>query len=84
MALSASHLQIYCDRQLVATHERLHGKGQSQLLLDHYLEILLRKPGRCRIDRAGPSPRRREFTPMHDAWWAAARKAHGDAAGTRG
>ncbi|MEO3825347.1 hypothetical protein [Actinomadura sp. B10D3] len=22
-------------------------------------------------------------TPVHDAWWAAARKAHGDAAGTR-
>ncbi|MFG1879639.1 hypothetical protein ACGFIV_32880 [Sphaerisporangium sp. NPDC049003] len=23
------------------------------------------------------------FTPVHDAWWAAACKAHGDAAGTR-
>ncbi len=23
------------------------------------------------------------FTPVHDAWWEAVRKAHGDAAGTR-
>lgn len=23
------------------------------------------------------------FTPVHDAWWAATRKTHGDAAGTR-
>jgi hypothetical protein len=24
-----------------------------------------------------------KFTPVHDAWWAAARKAHGDRDGTR-
>lgn len=84
VALSASHLQIYCDRQLVATHERLHGKGQSQLLLDHYLEILLRKPGALPGSTALEQARAAgKFTPMHDAWWAAARKAHGDAAGTR-
>lgn len=43
--LHASYLEVYCDRQLVATHERLPGKAQTRLELDHYLEILLRKPG---------------------------------------
>jgi hypothetical protein len=35
--------------------------------------------------RAHPWPVRRagRFTPVHDAWWAAACKAHGDTAGTR-
>jgi hypothetical protein len=52
--------------------------------LDHYLEALLRKPGALpgatALDQARQGGR---FTPIHDAWWAAARKAHGDAAGTR-
>src|SRR6266511_1919883 len=37
----------------------------------------------ARGNRAGAGPRRREVhPPVHDAWWAAARKAHGDVAGT--
>src|SRR5450755_2606276 len=38
-------------------------------------------PARCRGDRAGAGPRGREVHPRHGAWWAAVRKAHGDAAG---
>lgn len=82
--LHASHLEVYCDRQLVATHERLPGKAETRLELDHYLEILLRKPGALpgstALEQARAAGR---FTPVHDACWAAARKAHGDAAGTR-
>jgi hypothetical protein len=52
--------------------------------LDHYLEVLLRKPGALpgatALEQARAAGR---FTPVHDAWWAAACKAHGDAAGTR-
>ena len=52
--------------------------------LDHYLEALLRKPGALpgakALEQARASGR---FTPVHDAWWAAACKAHGDADGTR-
>jgi hypothetical protein len=59
-------------------------KAGSRLDLDHYLEALVRKPGALpgatALEQARAAGR---FTPVHDAWWAAARKAHGDAAGTR-
>ena len=37
-------------------------------------------PGATALEQARAAGR---FTPVHDAWWEAARKAHGDAAGTR-
>ena len=82
--LHASHLVIYDGRAQVARHERLPGKSGARLDLDHYLEALVRKPGALpgatALDQARAAGK---FTPVHDAWWAAARKAHGDAAGTR-
>ncbi|MEV4283694.1 IS21 family transposase [Actinoplanes xinjiangensis] len=82
--LHASHLVVYDGREQVAWHERLMAKGGSRLDLDHYLEGLIRKPGALpgatALEQARAAGR---FTPVHDAWWAAARKAHGDAAGTR-
>lgn len=82
--LSASELEIYDGRTLVARHTRLIAKGQDSLELDHYLEALLRKPGAlpgaCALEQARAAGR---FTPVHDAWWKAVRAAHGDAAGTR-
>ena len=57
------------------------GKGAKILDLDHYLEILHRKPGALpgatALARARAS---KAFTAEHDAFWAGARKAHGDAA----
>lgn len=82
--LRASELSVYDGQHLIAAHERLAGKSQSRLDLDHYLEALVRKPGALpgatalEQARAGGT-----FTPVHDAWWAAACKAHGDAEGTR-
>lgn len=59
-------------------------KGGTRVDLDHYLEVLLRKPGALpgatALEQARAAGR---FTPVHDAWWAAACKAHGDAEGTR-
>jgi transposase len=82
--LHASHLVVYDGRAEVARHERLPGKSGMRLDLDHYLEALVRKPGALpgatALDQARAAGK---FTPVHDAWWAAARKAHGDAAGTR-
>ena len=82
--LNASDLDVYEARTVVAHHERLLGKGETRLDLDHYLEALIRKPGALpgatALDQARAAGR---FTPLHDAWWAAARKAHGDAPGTR-
>lgn len=82
--LHASDLVVYEGKVESARHERLPGKGGSKLDLDHYLEALTRKPGALpgatALEQARTSGR---FTPTHDAWWAAACKQHGDAAGTR-
>jgi len=82
--LHASHLVVYDGRTEVAQHERLLAKGGTRLELDHYLEAMVRKPGALPGATALEQARSAgKFTPVHDAWWAAARKAHGDTAGTR-
>lgn len=82
--LHASELVIFDGREEVARHERLITKCSSRLLLDHYLEVLLRKPGAMPGATALEQARAAgKFTPVHDAWWAAACKAHGDRDGTR-
>jgi hypothetical protein len=83
--LRANRVDVYDKDVVVARHERLMGKGQSRHDLDHYLEGLLRKPGALAGATALEQARAADkFTPVHDAWWAAARKTHGDRDGTRG
>jgi hypothetical protein len=74
--LHASELVIFDGRAEIARHERLATRGGFRLDLDHYLEALLRKPGATALEQARAAGK---FTPVHDAWWAAVRKAHGDA-----
>lgn len=82
--LSASTVTVYERNTVVARHQRATGKGVKILDLDHYLEILLRKPGALPGATALAQARASgAFTATHDAFWAAARKALGDAAGTR-
>lgn len=82
--LNASELTIYDGRSPVAHHERLLGRGGSRLELDHYLEALIRKPGALPGATALEQARAAgTFTATHEAWWAAACKAHGDTDGTR-
>ena len=82
--LHASELVVYDGRAEVARHERLARAAGSRLDLDHYLEVLVRKPGALPGATALEQARAAgKFTPVHEAWWAAARRAHGDAAGTR-
>lgn len=68
----------------VARHERLIAKGVVRLDLDHYPEVLVRKPrafpGSTFLEQARSAGR---FTPVHDAWWDQARKIHGERDGTR-
>ncbi|MER5774856.1 hypothetical protein ABT144_11290 [Streptomyces sp. NPDC002039] len=84
VVLHASHLVVYNRNVEVARHERLIAKGGCRLDLDHYLEALIRTPdafpGATALEQARSAGK---FTPVHDAWWAAAVKAHGDTAGTR-
>jgi len=68
----------------VATHPRVLSRGEAVLQLDHYLEILLGKPGALPGSTALAQARAAgTFTATHEAFWAAARAKHGDAAGTR-
>ncbi|PVC80849.1 IS21 family transposase [Streptomyces sp. CS014] len=82
--LHASELVVYDGREEVARHERLIARNGTRLELDHYLEALIRKPGALpgatALDQARAAGR---FTPIHDAWWDAAVKAHGEREGTR-
>ncbi|MBC9719727.1 IS21 family transposase [Streptomyces sp. TRM66268-LWL] len=82
--LHASELVVYDQGVEVARHERLMGKAQSRMVLDHYLEVLIRKPGALpgstALEQAQAAGK---FTPVHDAWWAEARRLHGDKEGTR-
>jgi len=68
--------------QVIAAHERAAGKFAEVLVLDHYLEIVLRKPGALpgatALARAAGA-----FTASHQWYWDAARCARGDAGGTR-
>jgi transposase len=82
--LHASELVVFDGRREVAWHERLLAKSSERLELDHYLEALVRKPGALPGATALEQARAAgKFTPVHDAWWAAANKAHGDRDGTR-
>lgn len=82
--LHASDMVVFDGKTEIARHERLMTKGAARVDLDHYLEVLVRKPGALpgatALEQARAAGR---FTSVHDAWWAAACKAHGDAEGTR-
>lgn len=82
--LRADEVLVFDRHREVARHERSTVKGSTTVVLDHYLEILVRKPGALpgavALDQARRSG---AFAPEHEAFWAAARAALGDGAGTR-
>jgi transposase len=84
VALTANELRVFDGSRLAAVHPRLAAPGAEHLDLDHYLEILVRKPGA--LPGSAPLAQARQagtFTASHDAFWAAARARLGDGAGTR-
>jgi hypothetical protein len=82
--LSASEVAVFDGGREVARHARSVRKGSQTLLLDHYLDVLARKPGALPGATALVQARQTgTFTAAHEAFWAAARRAHGDAGGTR-
>jgi transposase len=84
VSLRANDVVVFDKGTIVAVHPRLTQRGQSHDYLDHYLEILLGKPGALAGSTALHTARAEgTFTDAHDAFWAAARTAHGDTAGTR-
>jgi transposase len=82
--LGARSFQVVADAKVVATHQRSLHNGTEDLVLDHYLEILTRKPGAMPGAIALAQARScGAFGPTHEAFWAAARRRLGDGAGTR-
>ncbi|WP_066374671.1 IS21 family transposase [Herbidospora mongoliensis] len=84
VVLRASELVIYDRHQEVARYERQTAKGGETLVLDHYLEALMRKPGAMSGSTALQQARASgAFTDAHEALWSAARRALGEPAATR-
>jgi hypothetical protein len=82
--LSARSVEVLDGPQVVASHERAVGKYAEILTLDHYLEVLKYKPGALPGATALAQARTAgAFTAVHQRYWDATRRAHGDAAGTR-
>ena len=77
--LTASELEVFSGTKLVAVHPRLVCSGAERLVLDHYLEILVRKPGA--LPGSVPLAQARaagSFTPAHQRLWDTARARLGD------
>jgi hypothetical protein len=82
--LGARRLVVVAAGRVVATHERSMHRGSEDLVLDHYLEILERKPGALPGSTALAQARASgAFGDTHERFWAAARARLGDGAGTR-
>jgi transposase len=82
--LTANELEVFDGSRKAAVHPRLAAAGAEHLDLDHYLEILLRKPGA--LPGSVPLAQARKsgaFTAAHEALWSAARGRLGDGPGTR-
>lgn len=82
--LTATTVEVFDAAQLVAQHERAAGRYVEVLALDHYLEVLKTKPGALPGATAlAQAKASGAFTATHQRYWDAARRARGDAAGTR-
>lgn len=82
--LGAETVEVFDGVKVVASHARLAVRGADSLVLDHYLEVLARKPGA--LPNATALARARAsaaFTATHQQFWDVARRRLGDQAGTR-
>ena len=81
--VGAETVEALDGARVVARHPRSQ-KGEENLVLDHYLEVLAYKPGA--LPGATALARARaggQFTHVHERFWAEARRHQGDREGTR-
>lgn len=82
--LGADTVRAFEAGTVIASHVRSLHKGSEDLVLDHYLEVLTRKPGALAGSTALAVARAKGgFTEAHQSFWDAARRALGDKAGTQ-
>lgn len=76
--IGAREITINHGGQAIAVHERLHGKFGTSARLDHYLELLQRKPGGMEHSLALAQERERGAWPgCFDELWAALAARYG-------
>jgi len=77
-AVGAREITITHQDRVVARHERLHGRYATRAVLDHYLELLARKPGGLKRSLALAQERDRGAWPeCFDELWAAISERYG-------
>lgn len=79
-----AQIEVWSEGRLVAQHERCYGRGQQVLNLEHYLEVLERKPGAL----AGSTPLKQwreqgRWPASFDRLWESLQQRSGKQAGTR-
>jgi len=79
-----SQVEIYYDLECVARHQRCYGRGHQLLNLEHYLDVLERKPGAM----AGSTPLQQwraagRWPDCLDVIWRKLETRHGKSGGTR-
>ncbi len=80
----ASRIEVVADGERVARHARLVAIGAWRVQLDHYLELLRRKPQALRQSLPLRQARQRgEWPEAYDRLWGELRARHGDSEGTR-
>jgi transposase len=80
----ASTVEAWYEGSCVARHERCYGRQQQVLDLEHYLDVLTRKPGALAGSRPLEQQRRAGLWPeSFDEIWQALMARHGKQTGTR-
>ncbi len=80
----SAYVEVWQEGECVARHERGYGRQQQILDLEHYLEVLERKPGAL----AGSKPLEQwreagRWPASYNRFWEELRRRHGRQAGTR-
>ena len=82
--LGGGRVTALAEGTVIARHERSAHRGAEVLVLDHFLDVLSRKPGALpgavALAQARSGGR---FTAAHDRFWQRARRKLGDPGGTR-
>ena len=82
--LLPAYVEVWQERECVARHERHFGRYEQVLDLEHYLEVLERKPGALAGSRPLQQWRERGRWPEgFDRLWRSLQERHGQQVGTR-
>lgn len=80
----AASVEVWQDGRCVAEHERCYSRRQQVLNLEHYLDVLARKPGALSGSRPLAQWRAAgRWTPAYDELWQSLQQRHGQQTGTR-